>query len=69
MRTKKLGPVQQGVLDSVRLIGFWGRGCGWVWDFPARTRRVCEVLVKKGHLRYDSEAERFYPVEDNRQGG
>jgi hypothetical protein len=49
----KLGSKQRNVLDALREHGSWddSDGGGWVWDSRPGTKRVMDILVKKGLAR------------------
>jgi hypothetical protein len=50
---RKLGKVQQDVLDSLRLHGAWSPDarCGWVWDSMSNTQRIMDSLVVRGVVK------------------
>ena len=45
MRLRRL---QRAVLEAMREHLSYHDGCGWMWDNPSNTKRVCESLVRIG---------------------
>lgn len=49
----RIGTTQLSMLRSLYDHGSWQHGCGWVWDHPSGTRRICDSLVSRGLARTD----------------
>jgi hypothetical protein len=49
--TRKLGRIQELVLDALRRHGKWTSDytCGWTWNGAHRTGKIMESLVRKGY--------------------
>lgn len=48
---RKLGHVQQAVLDALKRHGSWRiHGCGWYWDTYSNTLRLLNSLVRAGYV-------------------
>ncbi len=54
---KKLGKVQESVLDALKQHGGWspGGGWGWHWDTESGTKRIMESLVRAGYATVREE--------------
>lgn len=53
MTQRKLGPIQLGVLESLKNHGEYP-GSGWTWDTHSRTTNVCESLLQRGLVTKNS---------------
>ena len=46
---KPLGKTQQAMLDALKRHGGWSTyRCGWLWNTPSYTIKLCESLVARG---------------------
>jgi len=53
---RPLGKTQVYVLKSMLPEkgwrgGGWYHGCGWVWDTPSGTERICQALAARGMVK------------------
>ncbi len=65
---RKLGSVQESVLNSLREYGSWHRGGFWYWDTNSGTERIMESLVKRGVAtkRQDKHRTIYEPVKEKK---
>ena len=46
---RPLGKTQQAMLEALKTHGGWSTyRCGWVWDTPGHTLKLCESLLVRG---------------------
>jgi hypothetical protein len=51
MKTRALGTTQAAFLRAMlEHGGFWHEKCGWNWESPRITMRLCETLERRGLL-------------------